>query len=72
MTASAMRSLEAELGDRVPDGLERLTDEELSDLADRLHDAKLRQSQSLDDAIEEALEIVPRLLRGSMRKVLFG
>ncbi len=72
MTASAMRSLEAELGDRVPDGLERLTDEELSDLADCLHDAKLRQSQSLDDAIEEALEIVPRLLRGSMRKVLFG
>ena len=72
MTARAIRSLEAELDDRVPDGLQALTDEELTDVADRLHDAKLRQSQALDAAIEQALEIVPRLLRGPVRKSLFG
>lgn len=72
MTPSAVSSLEAELDDRIPDGLKALTEEELNDLADRLNDAKLRQSQALDAAIGEALEIVPRLLRGPMRKVLFG
>ena len=72
MTPSATRNLEGELGDRVPDGLETLTDDELTDLADRLHDAKLHQSQALDAAIEQALEIVPRLLRGPVRKSLFG
>ena len=72
MTPSARRSLDAELGERVPDGLETLTDDELTDLADRLHDAKLRQSRELDAAIEQALEIVPRLMRGPVRKILFG
>jgi hypothetical protein len=72
MTSSAMHSLEVELDDRIPDGLKVLEEEELNDLADRLNDAKLRQSQALDAAIGEALEIVPRLLRGPMRKVLFG
>jgi hypothetical protein len=72
MTPSAMRALELELGDRVPDGLKTLTDEELTDIADRLRDAKLRQSEALDAAIGEAVEIVPRLLRGPMRKILFG
>lgn len=72
MTASAMQSLEVELGDRVPDGLDTLTDQELTDVADRLHAAKLRQSQALDAAIGQALEIVPRLLRRPMRKILFG
>ncbi len=72
MTPSAMRRLETELGDSVPDGLETLTDEQLDEVADRLRDANLRQSQALDAAIEQALEIVPRLLRGPARKILFG
>jgi hypothetical protein len=72
MTPSAMRRLEAELGEGLPDGLERLTDEQLTDVAQRLREAKERQSQALDAAIEEALDIVPRLLRGSVRKILFG
>jgi hypothetical protein len=72
MTPGAIPTLEAELGDSVPAGLETLTDEELTDVADRLRDAKLRQSQALAAAIEQALEIVPRLLRGPVRKILFG
>lgn len=72
MTPSALSSLEAQLGDRVPDGLAALADEELIDVADRLHDARLRQTQALDAAIGEALEIVPRLLRRPVRKILFG
>ncbi|MDQ6751802.1 MAG: hypothetical protein M3Z33_13760 [Actinomycetota bacterium] len=72
MTADAVRRLEAELGGRVPEGLETLTDGELADVGDRLRDTKRRQSQALDAAIEEALEIVPRLLRGPVRKILFG
>ena len=66
------RELEQELGGRPPDGLATLTDEERSDLAERLHDAKRRQSQALERGIDEALEIVPRLVRGPVRKILFG
>jgi hypothetical protein len=72
MTPSARGRLEAELGDSIPQGLETLADEQLTDVADRLHEAKLLQSQALDAAIAQALEIVPRLLRGSVRKILFG
>ena len=72
MTRSAIGRLEAELDDRTPDGLETLTDEQLADVAKRLQEAKVRQSQALDAAIEQALDIVPRLLRGSVRKILFG
>ena len=72
MTPSGKRRLEDELADKVPDGLEALADGQLTDVADRLHQAKQRQSQALDAAIGQALEIVPRLLRGPVRKVLFG
>ncbi len=60
------------MGGRLPDGLSTLNDEELAHLAGLLHDAKQRQSEALEAAIEEALGIVPRLVRGSVRKVLFG
>lgn len=72
MTPSARRSLKAELGDRVPDGLGTLTDAQRADVADRLHDARSRQSRALDVAIGDALEIVPRLLRRPVRRILFG
>jgi phosphotransferase system enzyme I (PtsI) len=54
MSADAARSLESELGGSVPDGLDTLTDDELSELAQRLHDATQRQSQALEAAIAEA------------------
>ena len=70
--STARGTLEAELGGRAPDGLRRLRDGELIELADRLRDAKQRQSQALEVGIDEALEIVPRLVRGPVRRVLFG
>ncbi len=72
MTSDPHRALAAELGGRVPDGLGTLTDEEVTDLANRLQDTKQGQSKALESAIEEALGIVPRLARGTVRKVLFG
>jgi hypothetical protein len=72
MTSDARTALERELGGRAPDGLSTLTDEELTHLADLLQDAKQRQTKALETAIEEALGIVPRLVRGPVRKVLFG
>jgi len=71
MTSDARRTLENELDGRVPDGLSALKEEELTDFADRLHAAKECQSQALESGIDQALEIVPRLARGSVRKILF-
>jgi hypothetical protein len=72
MSNDSRRTLERELDGRIPDGLSTLTDDELSHLADLLRDTKQRQSQALEAAIESALGIVPRLVRGPVRKVLFG
>jgi histidinol-phosphate/aromatic aminotransferase/cobyric acid decarboxylase-like protein len=69
---STRRLLEEELEMRLPDGLRALTDEELTDLAERVLEAKQRQSLALEVGIDEALEIVPRLVRGPVRKILFG
>jgi hypothetical protein len=72
MSQAARRILKPELGGIVPGGLEALTDEELTAFAAMLRVAKRRQSEQLGAAVDEALEIVPRLLRGTIRKILFG
>lgn len=72
MSTPARRLLEEELDMQLPDGLCALTDEELTDLADRVLEAKQRQSRALEVGIGDALEIVPRLVRGPVRKILFG
>lgn len=72
MSDRGARTLESELGGRVPEGLDGLGDEQLIALARLLKDAKRRQSDALQIAVEEALNVVPRLLRGPVRKVLFG
>ncbi len=72
MSAKTLRALEAELGGPAPDGLASLTDAQLSAFTDLLQTAKQRQSAALDTAAEQSLEIVPRMLRGSVRKILFG
>lgn len=64
--------LEAELGGRAPDALSALSKQDRRAFAGVLHDAKGRQSRELGAAVEEALGVVPRLLRGTIRKVLFG
>jgi hypothetical protein len=69
---SVALTLEAELGGRAPDGLGALDEAERSAFAGVLRDAKRRQSRELDAAIEQSLGVVPRLLRGTIRKMLFG
>lgn len=72
MTAKALRALESELGGRAPERLEALADADLLALAELLRDAKARQSEALDAAVGQSLEIVPRMARGPVRKILFG
>lgn len=72
MSDAARRILKPELGGVVPGGLESLTEDELSEFAAMLRAAKLGQSEQLEAAVDEALEIVPRLLRRPVRKILFG
>ena len=69
---SAAPTLEAELGGRAPDGLAALDETERTAFAGVLRDAKDRQSQEFEAAIEQSLGVVPRLLRGTIRKILFG
>lgn len=68
----AVDILEGELGGAVPVGLEQLSDEQLLALADLLQDAKARGQEELRDGVEDSLNFVPRLMRGSVRKILFG
>ncbi len=72
MSAKAMRDLEEELGGRAPDGLDALTDAQLRAFTDLRHEKKGRQSEELQAAVEQSLEIVPRMVRGPVRKILFG
>lgn len=72
MSAEGASALEAELGAKAPDGLATLTDAQLRSFAEALHAAKARQSQTLEAAINQSLEIVPRVCRGPVRKALFG
>ena len=72
MDAVAPNALEDELGGLMPEGLRTLSDRELRSLATVLHDAKARQAQTLAIGVEDALKVVPRLMRGPVRKVLFG
>jgi hypothetical protein len=72
MSSKPIATLEAELGGRAPDGICALTDAQLRAFTGLLCDAKRRQSEALESAVEQALEIVPRMLRGPVRKILFG
>jgi hypothetical protein len=68
----AVDILEEQLGGAVPEGFEQLTDEQLVLLADLLQDARALGQAELRDGLEESLDIVPRLMRGPVRKILFG
>ena len=66
------RALEAQLGTRVPNGVARLPEAELQDLAEAIRAARRRQAAALAEAGERALSRIPRLLRGPVRKVAGG
>jgi hypothetical protein len=66
----ALNELRRQLGGDVPAGLTRLSEAELRDLTHAIRDARHREGEALAASGERALERVPRLLRGPIRKVV--
>ncbi|HEX4364728.1 MAG TPA: hypothetical protein VHZ75_09270 [Solirubrobacteraceae bacterium] len=64
--------LEQELGAQAPEGFAQLSGDQLRALAELLREARTRQKHELDEGVEGSLDIVPRLMRGPVRKILFG
>jgi len=59
-------------GPPAPGVAERLDDDALRELAAAVADARARQARALDDATATALDHVPRLLRGPIRRLVTG
>ena len=72
MSIDPIGSFEAELGARIPEGLEGLAGDELEHLAGLLREAKARQARELDTGVDGSLDFIPRLVRGPVRRILFG
>ena len=69
MNDSHRAALARELGGRLPQ-LDALDEAELTALTEALRRARRNQQQQLQRAFEAALEHVPLLLRGAVRKIL--
>ena len=65
-------ALEQELGGPLSPGLAALSESDLAALVETIAVARTRQAQALAQATEKGLNIVPRVFRGTVRKVLFG
>jgi hypothetical protein len=70
MATDGLRMLESQLGARPPEGLTRLSQPQLRELATALSGARRRQAAELKAAGDKALGHIPWLLRGPVRKVL--
>jgi hypothetical protein len=70
MADDGLTALEAELRAAAPEGLRRLSDEQLRDLAGAVKEARRRQAVALAAAGDQALGQLPRLLRVPIRKML--
>lgn len=68
--AAAQAEVARELGTRPPAALEALSEAELAKLASAVRDARARQSAALAKAGSEALDRLPRLVRGVVRRVI--
>ncbi|MCB9628852.1 MAG: hypothetical protein H6725_15880 [Sandaracinaceae bacterium] len=66
-----LAALRAELGAEPPEGLSALSDDALRHLLDSIRAQKAQQRAALDSAITQGLTVVPTLLRGAVRKILF-
>jgi type IV secretory pathway VirB2 component (pilin) len=70
---SALEELEAALGAPPPPGLaEGVPEAELAALAALVRAARARESAALAEATEGALDHVPRVLRGPIRRIVLG
>ena len=66
-----MTELDTELGTTQPLPIDALSEGEQAALVELIHDMRARRAAELQAAITNALEQVPRVLRGALRKVLF-
>ncbi|MBO9523058.1 MAG: hypothetical protein J7518_16115 [Nocardioidaceae bacterium] len=71
-STEARARLETLYGGSLPPALGALTEEQHARLADAVDAARARQKQALREATDSGLDFVPKLLRGPVRKVLFG
>lgn len=62
-------AIQRELATSPPAGIGRLTGEQQDDLARAIRDAKHRQAAALAAAGEQALGLIPRILRGPIRRM---
>ncbi len=60
------------LGGSLPPHLAALDDHDLARLVDAIVAAQHHQREALATAIDDGLAIVPRVLRGTVKRVLFG
>lgn len=72
MATAKTNSLSEALGAPLPAGLEGLSKPQFDSLSAALASAKQRQRAALEASTEAALSHIPMLLRGAVRKVLFG
>jgi hypothetical protein len=72
MTQAGMAALEEQLRETPPAGLGALADSDLQHLAGAVRAARRRQAAELERAGDQALRLIPRLLRGPIRKVVGG
>jgi hypothetical protein len=70
MADEALNELRRQLGGDVPPALSRLSESELRDLAHAIRDARHREGEAIAASGERALDRVPRLLRGPIRRVV--
>jgi len=70
--SEARSRLEQELGGHLPPGLGALGDGDIAALVAGIEAARVRQRTALAEATDQGLNIVPKVLRGTVRKVLFG
>jgi hypothetical protein len=66
----ALNELRNQLRGDVPPGLTGLSESDLRDLAQAIADARHREGEALAASGERALDRVPWLLRGPIRKVV--
>ena len=73
MAKADFSALEADLGQDLNriDGLQGLDQSDVDRLQGLVKDALRQQSEQIAEASEEALQHVPALLRGTLRKLLF-
>jgi hypothetical protein len=61
-----------ELGAAPPYFLDDLDDRDQADLVKALSEARIRQAEALEDAIDKAMRFIPWGFRGAVKKVLLG